>query len=70
MSAQEQDDFIIEYVVVGNSVKATAFDPRTLLDATVIGSRNTPKKHLEMLAVRKLIYRLRKEANSSTNGDA
>lgn len=55
------NDYIVEYVVIGNSVKVTAFDPISLKDATVIGSIHTPKNQLAKLAVRKLIYILKKD---------
>jgi hypothetical protein len=48
--------YIIEYVVIGNSVKVTAFDPKTLKEVSVIGIRGLPKKNLANLAIRKLEY--------------
>lgn len=55
------EGYIVEYVVVGKSVKATAFDPVSLLEVSVIGARNTPRKHLAALAVRKLEYQMKKK---------
>lgn len=52
--------YIIEFVSIGHSVKATAFDPASLTEATVIGSSNTPRKQLAALAIRKLNYVLNK----------
>ena len=52
----DESGYIVEYVVIGNSVKATAFDPITLREASVIGARSLPRKQLGKLAVRKLIY--------------
>ncbi len=52
----KEDGYIVEYVVMGNSVKATAFDPISLREVSVIGARNLPKKQLAKLAVKKLIY--------------
>lgn len=48
--------YIIEYVVIGNSVKVTAFDPKTLKEVSVIGIRGLPKKNLANIAIRKLEY--------------
>ena len=48
--------YIVEYVVIGNSVKVTAFDPKTLKEVSVIGIRGLPKKNLANLAIRKLKY--------------
>ena len=53
--------YIIEYVVVGKSVKVTAFDPVSMREASVIGARTTPQKQLSALAVRKLEYVLKKD---------
>ena len=50
----------MEFVVLGNSVKITAFDPQTLREVSIIGAVNTPRKMLEKLAVRKLQYVLKK----------
>ena len=47
--------YIVEYVVVGKSVKATAIDPVTLKEASVIGARNTPQKQLAEVGVKKLL---------------
>jgi hypothetical protein len=58
----DDDNYIIEYTVIGNSVKVTAFDPVSLRDVTVIGSIHTPKKQLAKLAVRKLIYMIKKDS--------
>lgn len=55
------EGYIIEYIVIGNSVKATAIDPVTMKEVSVIGTITTPKEQLAKLAVRKLIYVLRKE---------
>ena len=55
-----EDGYIVEYIVIGNSVKATAFDPVTLKEVSVIGARELPRQQLGKLAVKKLIYMLRK----------
>ena len=52
----DENGYIVEYVVIGNSVKATAFDPITMREVSVIGARSLPRKQLAKLAVRKLIY--------------
>ncbi len=56
-----ENQYIVEYVVMGNSVKATAFDPVTMKEVSVIGDVNLPKKQLAKLAVRKLIYMIGKD---------
>lgn len=55
------EGYIIEYIVIGNSVKATAIDPATMKEVSVIAPITTPKEQLAKLAVRKLIYVLLKE---------
>jgi hypothetical protein len=61
-SQENSDDngYIVEYVAIGNSVKVTAFDPKTMTEACVIGARNLPQKQLAKLAIRKLLYMLEK----------
>lgn len=54
--SDNNERYIVEYIAIGNSVKATAFDPITMKEVSVIGSTNTPKKLIGQLAVRKLIY--------------
>lgn len=56
------DGYIVEYVVIANFVKVTAFDPVTLKEVSVVGAVNVPKEQLAKLAVRKLIYRLKKDS--------
>jgi hypothetical protein len=61
VTADRETDYIVEFVALGNSVKATAVDPLTLKEATVIGSRKTTKEQLAELAVRKLRYLIEKD---------
>ncbi len=56
MSDAEKPGYIVEFVVVGKSVKATAIDPNTMREASIIGSSLLPKKMLAKQAVRKLEY--------------
>jgi len=62
--SRDDDSYIVEYVVIGNSVKVTAFDPATLREVSIIGARTTEKKQLAKLAVKKLIYMNKKAKNS------
>jgi len=57
-----EDGYIVEYIVIGNSVKATAFDPVTLREVSVVGAREMPRQNLGHLAVRKLLYVLKKNS--------
>jgi hypothetical protein len=55
-----EEGYIVEYIVIGNSVKATAFDPVTLREVSVVGARELARQQLGKLAVKKLIYMLKK----------
>lgn len=63
MDSEHDNRFIIEYQLVGGSVKVTAFDPATLTEAVIIGSPQASKKQLGDLAVKKLLYVLNKESS-------
>lgn len=56
------ENYIVEYVVIGKSVKVTAFDPATLKEVSIIGAVTTTKKQLAKLAVRKLVYMIGKDS--------
>jgi hypothetical protein len=56
----EKQGYIVEMTRVGNQVKATACDPQTGTEATVMAPANITKKDLMDLAVRKLQYVLAK----------
>ncbi len=53
------DRYIIEYTIIGGSMKVTAFDPATLTEASIIAAPNTAREEAAKLAVRKLHYVLR-----------
>lgn len=57
-----ENEYIVEYVVIGKSVKATAFDPATMKEVSVIGDVNMPRKQLGKLAVRKLLFMIGKDS--------
>ncbi len=61
---QAAGGYIVEFVAIGKSVKATAFDPASLREVSVIGSRSASQKQLAELAVRKLEYMIEKNATS------
>jgi hypothetical protein len=52
----QEDGYIIEFYQLGNSVKVTAFDPRTLTEVTIIGVPGLSRDALARNAVRKLHY--------------
>ena len=54
-------DIYIEFIVQGNAVKATAIDPVTGLEASIVGPANAPQSVLAQAARRKLDYLARKK---------
>lgn len=52
--------YLVEFVVIGASVKVTAVDPVTLREVSIIGPARVSKKMLARQAVRKLEYMLSK----------
>lgn len=64
MTDDSQEGYIIEFIVVGKSVKVTAMDPVTLKEVSIIGARSASRKELAELAVRKLQYVLNKKGDA------
>jgi hypothetical protein len=62
-NGKDRDGYIIEYIALGRSMKVTAFDPETMLEATVVAPTNLSQKELSDLAIRKLHYLLRTKKN-------
>jgi hypothetical protein len=48
------NEVLVEFVAIGNSVKVTAVDPVTGLEAVIIGPANAPRSALADAARRKL----------------
>lgn len=46
----------VEFVIIGNTVKATAIDPATGIEASVVGPRSAPQAVMAEQARRKLEY--------------
>jgi hypothetical protein len=58
-------EIFVEFVILGNSVKATAIDPDSGLEASVIGPANAPRNAMADAARRKLEY-VAKKARGGT----
>ncbi|MBY0407135.1 MAG: hypothetical protein K2Q01_05540 [Rickettsiales bacterium] len=58
-------EFLIEFHVVGRSVKVTAVDTETMREASIVASPLLSREMLARQAVRKLQYVLRKRAKPS-----
>jgi hypothetical protein len=50
------NEILVEFVVLGNSVKVTAVDPASGLEAVVVGPATAPRAALADAARRKLDY--------------
>ena len=55
-------DIFVEFVILGNSLKATAIDPESGLEASVIGPANAPRHAMAEAARNKLNYMARKKS--------
>ena len=54
-------EIYVEFVVMGNTVKATAIDPVTGQEASIVGPANAPQSVLAENARRKLDYLKKKQ---------
>jgi hypothetical protein len=54
-------EIFVEFVTFGNTVKATAIDPDTGLEASIVGPANAPRSTLAEAARRKLEYVQKKQ---------
>ena len=54
-------EIYVEFVIVGNTVKATAIDPVSGVEASIVGPANAPQAVLAENARRKLEYVLKKK---------
>jgi hypothetical protein len=55
-------EIFVEFVILGNSLKATAIDPDSGLEASVIGPANAPHHAMAEAARNKLNYMARKKS--------
>lgn len=55
------NDFILEFISIGNTVKVTCIDPKTGREVSTLGPTSTPRSQLSKLAVKKMLYVLKKE---------
>jgi hypothetical protein len=58
----EGREIFVEFVIVGNAVKATAIDPETGLEASIVGPANAARSTLAEAARRKLEYVVKKKS--------
>ena len=56
-------NYLLEFIRVANNVKVTACDPDTGIEAVIVGPASASKKELSDLAIKKLLYVMRKQQN-------
>ena len=62
-----KDGIIIETLALGNSLKVTAIDTVTGVEASVVADKRTTELARQQLAIRKLEYVLKKHRNPPVN---
>ncbi len=63
----DNEGYIIEFVPVGNAVKVSAMDPRTLTEVSIVGSVSASKMELQQTVIRKLHYVMKRRAGGSSD---
>lgn len=56
-----EQDYIVEFVKIGKTMKVSAIDPVTLREVSMVASPRFSRSYLARLAIRKLEYVLAKE---------
>ena len=62
MSPLPQREIFVEFRRIGNCVKATAMDPETLTEVSVVGPATGAKEMLRRTVLAKLEYMLKRKA--------
>ena len=65
---QRRKSYLVEFQVIGSSVKVSALDPVTLHEVSIVGPANAPEAELSRLAVQKLEHMLRKRTKPQDPG--
>lgn len=61
MKDSGEEGYIVEFIVMGNAIKVTAMDPKTLTEVSIVGSAKASQQELAQVAVRKLHYVLSRD---------
>jgi hypothetical protein len=56
----DKGEIYVEFVILGNTVKATAIDPASGVEASVVGPAGAPQSAMAQAARRKLEYVLKR----------
>ena len=62
MDKPGEEDIIIEFWRIGNSVKVSAMDPKTLTEVSIVGPATASDNELKRTVLNKLEYVLAKRA--------
>lgn len=60
----DESEVLLEFHRLGNAVKVTAVDPRTLAEATIVGDPSLSEQALGRAAIRKLQYVIKRRAEA------
>lgn len=60
--ADDPAEVLLEFQRIGNAVKVTAVDPKTLAEVSIVGDAGAGEAALKQLAIRKLRYVLDRRA--------
>ncbi|MDE3016714.1 MAG: hypothetical protein KGI29_07365 [Pseudomonadota bacterium] len=60
----EEEQYIMEFISMGPSLKVTAFDPATLREVSIVGDPRASREELSQLAIRKLRYVLNRDKDN------
>ena len=63
----DNEGYIIEFVPVGNAVKVSAMDPRTLTEVSIVGPVSASKMDLQQTVIRKLHYVLERQSGRTSD---
>ena len=66
MTTPPRREVLLEFRRVGNAVKATALDPETLTEVSVVGPAAGGQEMLRRTVLAKLEYVLRRNASAAT----
>ena len=55
------NEIFVEFIAHGTAMKATAIDPKTGTEASIVGPASAPRAALQAAAVQKLGYVLKKK---------
>lgn len=61
-------EVLIEFTQSGNSVRVTAIDPVSYIEASIVGPVWAGEETLRRNAIRKLVYVIRKQTQQSNGG--